>query len=335
MSTKHDEYVEMSFWALSTVRPLLPLHRPHIVAYSRSAPLLLSPLCAPCYAAMPPYIVHNQGIIHRDIKPANLLWSADRRIVKIADFGVSHFSYAQRLAAASARLLAGEDGTGGGDSSTADSLDPILMDESDLSKFAGTPMFLAPEIVADSTTEYSSTTSVNALMSPSPSSGGSPSPPSQEFSSPGLLQSPLSSTPTTSFSSGNTPTHLSVVRRKPPITKSIDIWAFGVTLYGLLFGTLPFRGETEYQIYTVIRTEDWDVPRLMGSDNILVGGRRQKNSHATGVRPSGSGGVEEGMQDEAEGFLVVSLLEGLLQKDANKRYTLDDIKVSGSFAFFS
>ena len=32
---------------------------------------------------------HSCGVIHRDIKPQNLLLSADRRIVKIADFGVA------------------------------------------------------------------------------------------------------------------------------------------------------------------------------------------------------------------------------------------------------
>ena len=32
---------------------------------------------------------HNAGVIHRDIKPQNLLLSADRRVVKIADFGVA------------------------------------------------------------------------------------------------------------------------------------------------------------------------------------------------------------------------------------------------------
>src|SRR5919205_488946 len=32
---------------------------------------------------------HSCGVIHRDIKPQNLLLSADRQIVKIADFGVA------------------------------------------------------------------------------------------------------------------------------------------------------------------------------------------------------------------------------------------------------
>jgi serine/threonine protein kinase len=32
---------------------------------------------------------HKQGVIHRDIKPQNLLLTADKRIVKIADFGVA------------------------------------------------------------------------------------------------------------------------------------------------------------------------------------------------------------------------------------------------------
>lgn len=35
---------------------------------------------------------HKQGVIHRDIKPQNLLLSADRQVVKIADFGVARFA---------------------------------------------------------------------------------------------------------------------------------------------------------------------------------------------------------------------------------------------------
>ncbi|KAI9143821.1 kinase-like domain-containing protein [Paraphysoderma sedebokerense] len=64
--------------------------------------------------------LHYQGIIHRDIKPANLLWTKSK-IVKISDFGVSHFS--QKLA----------------DRSHED-------DDLELAKTAGSPAFFAPEL---------------------------------------------------------------------------------------------------------------------------------------------------------------------------------------------
>lgn len=38
---------------------------------------------------------HAHGVINRDIKPQNLLLSADRRTVKIADFGVARFSQSE------------------------------------------------------------------------------------------------------------------------------------------------------------------------------------------------------------------------------------------------
>ena len=151
--------------------------------------------------------------------------------------------------------------------------DPILLDESDLSKFAGTPMFLAPEIIAD--TSPDSTT--------------------------GDLDQLATATTATTF------------RKRQPITKAIDIWAFGVTLYALLFGKLPFTADGEYQIYSVIRTEDWDVPETMGCDKIPVGGRHQQPQQAG---------------QETEGYLVVDLLDKLLQKDVKKRITLDGVQVS-------
>lgn len=206
-------------------------------------------------------VVHHQGIIHRDIKPANLLWSEDRRTVKITDFGVSHFSYAQRLAAAGKNALA------------ADDTEPILMDDSDLSKTAGTPTFLAPEIVSDSTTDMSASSST---------------------------------------------LHLTTPRKKPPITKAIDIWAMGVTLYCLLFGRLPFQAPSEYEIYRVIRLQDWDVSETMGVDCIPVGPRHP---------------LPQLKGQETDGYLVVDLLSRLLEKNARKRITLEEVKVSVSLFF--
>lgn len=148
------------------------------------------------------------------------------------------------------------------------------MDESDLTRFAGTPTFLAPEIISDG---------------------------SADMSASGSTTSNLQTTESTATE----------VRRSP-ISKAIDIWAFGVTLYAFLFGKLPFVAESEYQIYNKIKEEDWDVPETMGQDEIPVGGRHQK-------RP------KKGL--ETDGYLVIDLLQGLLEKDPSKRLTLQDVKV--------
>lgn len=36
---------------------------------------------------------HSKGIIHRDIKPGNVLFNYEKRIVKVADWGLSDFYY--------------------------------------------------------------------------------------------------------------------------------------------------------------------------------------------------------------------------------------------------
>ncbi|KAF5354671.1 hypothetical protein D9756_005376 [Leucocoprinus leucothites] len=76
--------------------------------------------------------LHSLGIIHRDIKPSNLLYSQDRTIVKIIDFGVSHYNSQRSMPRFASR-------------STPQ--DALLFPESDLQKTLGTPNFLAPEVV--------------------------------------------------------------------------------------------------------------------------------------------------------------------------------------------
>jgi SNF1-activating kinase 1 len=198
-----------------------------------------------------------------------LLWTKDRRTVKISDFGVSHFSYAQRLAAATKQEI-DQDGDN----------DKVLMDDSDLSQTAGTPFFLAPEVVAEPV--------------------------------------PVSSTSASSSS-------LRVdVLRKPPITKAIDVWALGVTLYGLLFGHLPWQAEEEnalrhrleYLLHGMIRDQDWQPDEFMAWDRIPTGGRRPHNNGS-------------------DGYVVMNVLDAMLQKDAQKRITIPELKVCNDLNSFT
>ncbi|KAH9978436.1 kinase-like domain-containing protein [Russula vinacea] len=223
--------------------------------------------------------LHFQGIIHRDIKPANLMWTSDRRTVKITDFGVAHISAAQRLAGS------GRNKPGSRAATTDSDADlQFLFDDSELCKTAGTPSFLAPEVVYDFGTE----------ILPSSSSG------------------PLVATDSNSAATLQAP-----APHRPPITKAIDVWALGVTLYCLLFGTTPFRVESnhEFALYGVICTQDWDVEPCMGLDRIPTDGRQHD---CPNDKPCSEGGE------------IIKLLERLLEKDMNKRITLDEVKVTPS-----
>jgi serine/threonine protein kinase len=84
---------------------------------------------------------------------------------------------------------------------------------------------------------------------------------------------------------------------RPPITKAIDIWALGVTLYCFVFGRCPFIADTEFELFNIIPRKPLNFPED-------VPGREM---------------IDAGLKD---------LLSRLLEKDVYKRITLKEVKVS-------
>ncbi len=116
------------------------------------------------------------------------MWTSDCRTVKITDFGVAHMSAAQRLAGSGRNRPGSAAAATGTTDSNADI--QLLFDNSELCKTAGTPSFLAPEVVFDFGTD--------------------------------IL--PLSSSGALSVSDSNSATTLQApVPHRPPITKVIDV----------------------------------------------------------------------------------------------------------------
>ncbi|CAE6400023.1 unnamed protein product [Rhizoctonia solani] len=104
---------------------------------------------------------------------------------------------------------------------------------------------------------------------------------------------------------------------RPKITKAIDIWALGVTLYCILFGVPPFTAESEYLLYRKIPSEDFKIPETMGVDMLLTGGRFGEDWKGT-----------DNWEKAEEGRQVIKILSGLLEKDPKTRWTLDQAKRS-------
>ncbi|CAB4406630.1 unnamed protein product [Rhizophagus irregularis] len=186
--------------------------------------------------------LHHQGIIHRDIKPANLLLTGDQ-VVKISDFGVSHFS--QRTLSSQGK-------------------NQINTDDTDLTKTAGSPAFFAPELCfpGDITRDISPASIISENAT------------------------------TSSESKSKSDSSVNLRAQRPPITKAIDIWALGVTLYCFVFGQCPFIADTEFELFfNVIPKQPLEFPNDIP--------------------------ITDDLRD---------LFTKLLEKDPNKRITLEEVK---------
>ena len=103
---------------------------------------------------------------------------------------------------------------------------------------------------------------------------------------------------------------------RPQITGQIDVWALGVTLYGMIFGRLPFFDENEFAMYEKIARHEVIIPnkRLRGveTDPDVELNRFKRRPDILAYEP-----VDDELQD---------LLKRLLHKVPSKRITLKEVK---------
>lgn len=109
---------------------------------------------------------------------------------------------------------------------------------------------------------------------------------------------------------------LETIGSVPKITGAIDVWSLGVTLYGMIFGRLPFLSDDEYSMFQTIVKKEVFIPRKR-----LV----PVKDDSLEVDQSFCRDMDQLMYEDIDDELY-DLLRRLLTKDPFKRITLKEIK---------
>ncbi|KAJ5760169.1 hypothetical protein N7520_007325 [Penicillium odoratum] len=109
---------------------------------------------------------------------------------------------------------------------------------------------------------------------------------------------------------------LETIGSVPKITGAIDVWSLGVTLYGMIFGRLPFVSDDEYSMFQTIVKKEVFIPRkrLVPVMDETLDADQQFCRNDDEL-------VYEDIDDE-----LYDLLRRLLTKDPVRRITLKEIK---------